>query len=325
MKWINSCVPALALLGVISCGSSGSLNGEASNQPAEDKDKTQSEQQESSHFTAIKAFSLEADGPEQGASAYQLIEQVFGRGSIESPDMYSNDHTDVVHIIEDHDEIVGNHFVFLAHRDLDLNKGVASDRQRNEIKAYDKSNSDLLAFEGETFQYRWKFKVSSELELSSKFTHFFQLKAKNASESFANGNDNQPIITLSGAEASSSGNELQVRYSKGHANASQLLQSYYMARLNWDVIVDEWVEVFVQATYAEQGELIFEITRLRDNNKVLAIHEQDIDLLRANDAGDFVRPKWGIYRSIAETASLRADEEQVRFANFSIIKGVIDK
>ena len=38
---------------------------------------------------------------------------------------------------------------------------------------------------------------------------------------------------------------------------------------------------------------------------------------------DFARPKWGIYRSIVETDSLRADEERVRFADFSITKGKI--
>jgi hypothetical protein len=37
----------------------------------------------------------------------------------------------------------------------------------------------------------------------------------------------------------------------------------------------------------------------------------------------FARPKWGIYRSMIETDSLRADEEQVRFADFVIRKGKI--
>lgn len=316
MKLLKIVVSIAGLLSLVACGSSTTTN------KAPDVSSPQPEQADSK-FVAMQVFSLNSDGHNQGLSAYQLIEQVFGSGSIEAPDFYANDHTEVAHIIEDYDEKIGHHFVFLAHRDLDLNKGVAADRQRNEIKAYDNSHINLLAFTGDTFQYKWLFKVSSELELSSKFSHFFQLKAKNASESYANGNDEQPIITLSGAELSSSGNELQVRYSRGHASSGQLLDGAYLARINWDVIVDEWLEIFVQATYAEQGKLIFEITRLSDNNKVLAIHERDIDLLRANDSNDFVRPKWGIYRSIAESSSLRAEEEQVRFANFSVTKGVI--
>ena len=32
----------------------------------------------------------------------------------------------------------------------------------------------------------------------------------------------------------------------------------------------------------------------------------------------FLRPKWGIYRSLLDAENLRADEEIVRFANFSV-------
>ena len=48
------------------------------------------------------------------------------------------------------------------------------------------------------------------------------------------------------------------------------------------------------------------------------IDEQDLDLWRGEDASHFVRPKWGIYRSILDRDNLRPDEETVRFANFSI-------
>lgn len=276
-------------------------------------------------FIPIQTFTLDSDGPNLGKTAYQLIWQVFGVGSIESPDLYSKDHTEVEHIVEATDDVVGHYFDFLAHRDLDYNKGVISDRQRNEIKAYDNSNPNLLGYEGETFQYSWKFKVSSELELSSKFSHFFQLKAKNAVNSFANGDDDQPIVTISGVEKSASGNELQVRYSKGTETLGVMTSDVYLAKLNWGSITDEWLQIFVQATYAENGHLVLEITRLRDNNKILSIEESGIDLLRANDSNDFVRPKWGIYRSISETESLRIDVEKVSFANFVVTKGVLQE
>ena len=68
--------------------------------------------------------------------------------------MYSGNHEGVIHIVEDTDDIVGNHFVFLAHRDEDQDKDKGpSDRQRNEIKSYDKSPPATLAFENETVQY----------------------------------------------------------------------------------------------------------------------------------------------------------------------------
>jgi len=278
-------------------------------------------------FIVSEETVLNADGANTGLSAYKLIENAFSEGSIESPDIYSGNHQGVEHIIEDTDSIIGNHFVFLAHRDDDQDKDKgATDRQRNEIKAYDKSPAVTLAFKGETVQYTWKFKVSSELELSSKFSHFFQIKARNDSNDNTNGNDDQPIITLSGAQKNSTGNQLQVRYSAGfdkNGNSTGLDKN--LIETDWSLITDEWVAVFVQATFSEEGKFDMTLTRLSDNEELFNISEQNIDMWRGFSNDDFARPKWGVYRSIAETDSLRAEEEQVRFADFVIKKGVLTK
>lgn len=276
-------------------------------------------------FIVTQETTLNADGENTGLSAYTLIENAFSEGAIESPDMYSGNHQDVVHIIEDTDSTVGNHFVFLAHRDEDQDKDKgATDRQRNEIKAFDKSPAATLAFKDETVQYSWKFKVSSELELSSKFSHFFQIKARNDSNDNTNGNDDQPIITLSGAQKNSTGNQLQVRYSAGfdeNGNSTGLDKN--LIETDWSLITDEWIAVFVQATFSEAGQFEMTLTRLSDNEELFSISEQNIDMWRGFSDDDFARPKWGIYRSIVETDSLRAEEEQVRFADFVIKKGVL--
>ena len=275
------------------------------------------------NFVVSDETTLNADGVNLGLSAYTLIENVFSEGSIESPDMYSGNHEGVTHIVEDTDAIVGNHFVFLAHRDEDQDKDKGpSDRQRNEIKSYDKSPPATLAFENETVQYNWKFKVSSELELTSKFSHFFQIKARNDTNDNTNGNDDQPIITLSGAQKNSTGNQLQVRYSAGfdeNGNSTGLDKN--LLETDWSLITDEWIQVFVQATFSEEGQFEMTLTRLSDNEELLNINEQNIDMWRGVSDDDFARPKWGIYRSIVETDSLRAEEEQVRFADFVIKKG----
>ncbi|MEL0633216.1 VCBS domain-containing protein [Pseudoalteromonas carrageenovora] len=278
-------------------------------------------------FIVSEETMLNADGANTGLSAYTLIENAFSEGSIESPDMYSGNHQEVEHIIEDTDSIIGNHFVFLAHRDDDQDKDKgASDRQRNEIKAYDKSPAATLAFKGETVQYSWKFKVSSELELSSKFSHFFQIKARNDSNDNTNGNDDQPIITLSGAQKNSTGNQLQVRYSKGFdENGNSTGFDKNLIETDWSLITDVWVAVFVQATFSEEGKFDMTLTRLSDNEELFNISEQNIDMWRGFSDDDFARPKWGIYRSTVETDSLRSDEEQVRFADFVIKKGVLTK
>ena len=276
-------------------------------------------------FIVTQETTLNADGENTGLTAYTLIENAFSEGAIESPDMYSGNHQGVVHIIEDTDSIVGNHFVFLAHRDEDQDKDKgATDRQRNEIKSYDKSPAATLAFKDETVQYHWKFKVSSELELSSKFSHFFQIKARNDSNDNTNGNDDQPIITLSGAQKNSTGNQLQVRYSAGfdeNGNSTGLDKN--LVETDWSLITDEWIAVFVQATFSEEGQFEMTLRRLSDNEELFSISEQNIDMWRGFSDEDFARPKWGIYRSIVETDSLRAEEEQVRFADFVIKKGVL--
>lgn len=270
---------------------------------------------------------LNADGPNVGLSAYSLIEDKYAQGSIEAPDFYPSDHNNVEHIIEDEDNIVGPHFVFLAHRDLDFDRGVQSDRQRNEIKTFDKSDDTLLGFEGDTFQYMWKFKVSSQLELSSNFSHFFQIKARNYSpedEDNVNGNDSQPVITITGAERTSTGNTLQIRYSKGNNIDGTRDSDTRLAEIDWFTITDEWLTIFVQATFAEAdsgGAFKMLITRMSDNQEIINIDESNIDMWRGQLDRDFTRPKWGIYRSIAEPDSLRAQEEQVRFADFIIRKG----
>ncbi|MFY8326233.1 VCBS domain-containing protein [Pseudoalteromonas sp. ZZD1] len=284
-----------------------------------------SKQLSATGFVMSSEVTLNSDGANTGLDAYTLIENVFSQGAIEAPDMYEGNHQGVLHIIEDTDDVIGNHFVFLAHRDTDQDKDKElSDRQRNEIKAYDKSPQETLAYKGDIFQYSWKFKVSSELELTSKFSHFFQLKARNDNNDNSNGNDDQPIITLSGAQKNSTGNQLQVRYSAGfdeNGNSTGLDKN--LIETDWSLITDEWVHVFVQATFSEDGKFDMTLTRLSDNEEIFNISEQHIDMWRGVLAQDFARPKWGIYRSIVETDSLRAEEEQVRFADFSIKKGTL--
>jgi hypothetical protein len=123
----------------------------------------------SENFMMISETTVSSDGVNSGLSAYQLITNAFGNGSIESPDLYRDNHNDVIHIYEDTDEVQGDHFVFLAHRDLDKDRDKSSiDRQRNEIKTYDPSHVSLKGFSGDTVQYQWRFKVTSESFFSNK-------------------------------------------------------------------------------------------------------------------------------------------------------------
>jgi len=114
------------------------------------------------NFKEIASTTLKADGPDEGKSAYKLIRKAFGEKAMESPDLYKSNHTGQKHIIEDTDDVVGPHFVFLSHRDEDLDRDKNySDRQRNEIKAYDKSKKRLKACISSKSKRRTSIKIQN--------------------------------------------------------------------------------------------------------------------------------------------------------------------
>ncbi len=259
-------------------------------------------------YTVLTTRTLDADGDMVGLDTYDLIRAFGGDripGPIEAPDLYPINHPDVRHIYEDTDAEVGDHFVFIIHRDIDIDRDRVEndDRQRNEIKTYDQSEEAVKGYENETFVYKWKFRINADMEVSTRFSHFFQLKA-------VGGDDSQPIITISGAERSGE-DGIEVRH-------SPLQDTRVLARTDWSSVTGEWLEAYCRATFSESGDLRLIVTRMSDDEVVFNIDEQGLDLWRGEDPSHFVRPKWGIYRSILDRDNLRPDEEDVRFANFSI-------
>ena len=87
-------------------------------------------------YTVLSTRRLSADGVGVGMAAYDLIRAFGGSRPIESPDLYPENHPQVPHIVEAHDDIVGDHFAFSIHRDVDIDRDRTeiTDRQRNEIK-----------------------------------------------------------------------------------------------------------------------------------------------------------------------------------------------
>jgi hypothetical protein len=291
-------LPFVAACSPVSCSSA-----ESSLPPVE----TEASMPDQQSHTVLTARMLEADGPGVGLTAYQLIRNFGGVGSIESPDLYLANHPGAEHIFEDSDAVVGNHFVFVIHRDLDIDRDrlVITDRQRNEIKTYDVSEKALKAFEGETFILTWKFKINADMAVSTYFSHFFQIKAKG-------GNDRYPILTISGAERDGE-DGIEVRHSPSESYS--ILQ-----RRPWSEVAGEWLEVYCRVTFAETGQLRLIVNRLRDGRAVFDIDETALDFWRGEEDHHFVRPKWGIYRSLLDRENLRPEEEVVRFADFSVQK-----
>jgi len=246
---------------------------------------------------------LNADGP-SGVDTYEIIRSAFGSNAIELPDAF---HTPPFrHVQEADDPDVGPCFVFYMHRDIDGDPNTMTrvDRQRCEMKVYDPSPEHLKGYENTTFTYNWRFKLSATIPVTKNFLHLFQLKAVGSPD------DDHPVVTLTGAKVSNT-DRIQIR----HAVSTD---DVVLADADWSAVKNAWLDVHVQAKFSDQGSLVIQLKK-SDGTVLLNVNRHlDIDMWRG---GGFVRPKWGIYRSLNDIANLINEEDEIRFANIAITPG----
>jgi hypothetical protein len=202
------------------------------------------------------------------------------------------------HVREDTDDVVGPHFVFVAHRDIDRDH-LLNDRQRIEITAHATSPELFKSLEGQTMVYTWRFKFAANLKVSGSFGHFFQIKSEG-------GNWSAPIVTLSANPGS-----FEIHQIDNGGNNRQL------ASTAWEPLKDQWLEGYARATFSHQGSFFMTVKKL-DGTVVLKADMPKADMWRD---GNFTKPKWGIYRSLNDRGALNATEDIVRFASFGITPG----
>jgi hypothetical protein len=170
------------------------------------------------------------------------------------------------------------------------------DRQRMEIKTYDQSPENLIGRYGETVIYKWKFRVPAGFKPSSSFTHIHQIKA-------VGGNDDDPIFTLTPRKGSPNKVELI------HNNKTKA------AIVNLSLFEGAWVEAVEKIKIDSlHGTYSITVKKVSDGTTVLSYSNNNLMTIRSDNT--FIRPKWGIYRSLNNQADLR--DEAVRFAAFSI-------
>ncbi|MFC4723563.1 T9SS type A sorting domain-containing protein [Geojedonia litorea] len=248
-------------------------------------------------FKGFAQTVLNADGP---GNTYSLITSVLAPGynPIEAPDCSHSAFGE--HIDEIYDNVLGtNVFRFRIHVTPDDDRCINSDRQRNEIKTYDQSPDELLGVEDETVIYKWKFKLPAGFQVSSNFTHLHQLK------SVGGALESMPMYTLTARKATP--NRLELRYAQTDTQVT-------LAQVDLSQVTDTWLEVTETITYSTNGAYAIEIKRLSDNAVLLAYSNSSI--VNWRPGADFVRPKWGIYRSLINAQDLR--DEDLLFASFSI-------
>jgi len=189
-------------------------------------------------------------------------------------------------------------FEFYSHVTPDNDRCINFDRQRIEIKTYDPSPSNLKGVLGETITYKWKFKLAVGYKPSSSFTHIHQIKA-------VGGNDGDPIFTLTPRKGSP--NKIELKHDNTTVVATADLLSFEGV----------WVECTEVLTVGAACPYSMIIKRVSDGIVLLSYSNNSMMTIRADN--NFIRPKWGIYRSLNSPADLR--DEAVRFAGFSIQEG----
>ncbi len=240
---------------------------------------------------------LKADGK---TDTYVLINTILAPGYsvIEAPDCAHEEFGK--HITQIFDKELNCYvFQFHIHTDKDNDRCKKFDRQRNEIKAYEQSPENTKATEGETVVYKWKFKLDENFKVSKGFTHLHQLKAVGGSEA------NMPLVTLTARKGDP--DKLELRYAE---NTTQ--ETLTKADLN--AFKGNWVEITETVTFGETGKYKIEIIRIKDGKSLMSYQSKKIRTWKTD--ADFLRPKWGIYRSLKYKDDLR--DEVISFTDFSI-------
>lgn len=219
-------------------------------------------------------------------------------------------HPGVKHLTQQWDVALNKYvFSFAMHKDMDGDRDERIDRQRLEIKTFGKSPANMKAAQGETHYYRWKFKLDEEFQPSPNFCHIHQLKAGDGPDS------GSPIMTITPRYGSP--DKLQLIYvpSSGVSGGGTIKE------VSLAPFRGEWIEAYEKVVYNDPGEYSLVLKRVEDDAVLFEYESKSLDLWR--EGSTFIRPKYGIYRSISKPEYLR--DEQVLFADFSLTEGTVFK
>jgi hypothetical protein len=182
-------------------------------------------------------------------------------------------------------------FAFMLKRDEDVDCAAdRTDRQRLEVKVQSDSPELLKGREGETHYYRWKLLLPADMQVSTKFTHVFQI--------IGNTENTQPLITFTAFESSNQQSQwFELRYYQPDGSIQSLV------RLNLNEVAGRWLDINLKARYAVDGAIEINITDITNQQVLVNLAENNLHLFRTGT--EFNRPKWGIYRSLEEKEKLR--------------------
>jgi hypothetical protein len=114
-----------------------------------------------------------------------------------------------------------------------------------------------------------------------------------------------PMYTLTTRKGSP--DKLELRYAETDNQNT-------LAETALDVLIDTWLEVTEIIKYGTSGTYEIQIKKVNDGS-ILFEYSNSL-IINWRPGANFVRPKWGIYRSLLNVQDLR--DEEVLFADFRI-------
>ena len=254
----------------------------------------------------LSEIKLQADLT-SGKKAIPQVQVAFGKHSIESPETFKQNHQDFEHLVVEKDKEMDATFVFRIHRDKDgdrdKNWPKGEERQRNEIKGYQSSPKTLKALQGEVTRYHWYLKIDESFAITKNFCHFFQLKPVGGE------NSSDPLLTLSGSIFQGKP-QLEIRLWSKDGKRRLFVT-------NWKDCKGKWLECECITKTGEKGFLRFSV---RSSDNAIRFAREIPSFATWQPDYSFVRPKWGIYRSLANKEAIPNEEDDVRMTGFTIQK-----
>ncbi|MBA6435838.1 hypothetical protein [Streptomyces sp. GMR22] len=154
----------------------------------------------------------------------------------------------------------------------------STDRQRQEVRGMKQGGSAVKILKNETWRIQYQMYVPDTLDATTGFTHIMQIKV---------GDVAAPLFTMS-LHQHSDGPKVEIRTSDDDDNLTEA-GAADMAPLQ-----GTWSDVSVEVKAADSGAYAdWSVTT--GGRKVAAYKRTGLDLWRGKN---YLRPKWGIYRSL---------------------------
>ena len=208
-----------------------------------------------------------------------------------------NHHPDRKYVV-----VEGDHYRFNIWRD-DRDTTGGGDRQRTESKGMVQNGTALKMHNGETWTISYEMYMPATLHGTSKFTHIFQTKTPST-----NGG---PWVTL---DLTRSGSK-EMLAARAYANSG----SPNIAATDLAPLRDKWITIEWTFTPGSKGTAACVIRNGTGAGAPVAAQGR-MSNVNIPDQGDYVRPKWGIYRSV-QSASSDILDTYLLFRNYTAARG----